>query len=91
MANGFEYKKNDFEHKAYLYDRKMELVSEDEKTQTLFNEILSVFDKNNDKSLDSNEIKNIWDEIYNNYADKNNDGVMNKDEAQDCINKSSIF
>lgn len=44
MANVFEYKKNDFEHKAYLYDRKMELVSEDEKTQSLFNEILSVFD-----------------------------------------------
>ena len=45
MADGFEYKKNDFEHKAYLYDRKMELVSEDEKTQSLFNEILSVDDK----------------------------------------------
>ena len=45
MADGFEYKKNDFEHKAYLYDRKMELVSEDEKTQSLYNQILSVDDK----------------------------------------------
>ena len=94
MADGFEYKKNDFEHKAYRYDRIMELVSEDEKTQSLFNEILSVFDKNNDKSLDSNEIKNIWDEIFYNHdnsVDENKDGVINNGEAQALIEKSSIF
>lgn len=94
MADGFEYKKNDFEHKAYLYDRKMELVSEDEKTQSLYNQILSVFDKNNDKSLDSNEIKNIWDEIFYNHdnsVDENKDGVINNGEAQALIEKSSIF
>lgn len=94
MANGFEYKKNDFEYKAYLYDREMVLVSEDKKTQSLFNEILSVFDKNNDKSLDSNEIKNIWDEIFynqENSVDIDKDGVINNGEAQALIEKSSIF
>ena len=93
MSGGFNYKENNTDNKIYSYERKIKLTSEDEKTQNLYNRILSVFDENNNNLLDANELQTIWNNIVHTdeYTDKNSDGIFSKEELQKLVDKNPIF
>ena len=94
MADGFNFKDNKISAKIQSYEGKISLKSKDKDTQNIFDKILSVFDKNNDGCLNSNELKTIWDNVCHttkDFTDEDSDGVMSKKEIQNLINSNQIF
>ena len=93
MSDGFNYVNNNCNEKIFSYEGKIYLTSKNEKTQELFNKILSVFDKNHNRCLDSDEIKSIWNKvcIKMKHMDENSDGVMSRDEMRKLIDRFPLI
>ncbi len=88
MQNFFDYSENgkyNFEN----YNGKIVLKSNNEKTQAIFDKVLSVFDKNKNGKLDADEIKTIWRNFI--LVDKNGDGILTTDEVKDALKQNKTL
>ena len=88
MQNFFEYddkRTNNFT----MYNGKMVLKSNNEKTQAIFNKVLSVFDKNKNGKLDADEIRTIWNNLVD--ADVDNNREITTDEIKNILKQNNVL
>lgn len=89
MSNSFNYHKDNAENRFLDYNGKIVLKSNNKNNQIVFNKILSVFNKNQNETLDSDEIKNIWKNVIN--ADSDKDGVISLEEITAYIKRNKLL
>lgn len=89
MSNSFNYNKDNAENRFLDYNGKIILKSSKKNNQIVFNKILSVFNKNKNETLDSDEIKSIWKNVIN--ADSNKDGVITLEEITAYIKRNKVL
>lgn len=88
MQNFIEYydkRTNNFT----MYDGRMVLKSNNEKTQAIFNKVLSVFDKNKNGKLDADEIRTIWNNLVD--ADVDNNKEITTDEIKKILEQNGVL
>ncbi len=88
MQNSFNYGK-DGDYNFVNYNGKMVLKSNDEKTQAIFNKVLSVFDKNKNGKLDADEIRTIWNNLVD--ADVDNNREITTDEIKKILKQNNVL
>ena len=88
MQNFFKFD-NERTNNFTMYDGKMVLKSNDEKTQAIFNKVLSIFDKNKNGKLDADEIRTIWNNLVD--ADVDNNREITTDEVKKILKQNNVL
>ncbi len=89
MPENFDTNKFNANYNFFGFDGKINLKSDDKNAQKVFDKILSLFDKNNNRLLDAEEIQTIWQNIIP--TDKNKDGIFTEAELTNNANSKNIL